>query len=45
MKLYHAWCNLKDGVKDTDFADRAEAYFRHLKDHGLIAGWKRSDPC
>ncbi len=45
MNLYHAWCNLKDGVKDTDFADRAEAYFRHLKDHGLIAGWKRSDPC
>ncbi len=40
MNLYHAWCNLKDGVKDTGFSDRAEAYFGHLKDHGLIAGYR-----
>ncbi len=40
MNLYHAWCNLKDGVKDTDFSDRAEAYFGHLKDDGLIAGYR-----
>ncbi len=40
MNIYHAWCNLKDGVKDTDFSDRAEAYFGHLKDQGLIAGYR-----
>ena len=40
MNLYHAWCNLKDGVKDTDSSDRARAYFGHLKDHGLMAGYR-----
>ncbi len=24
MNLYHDWCNLMDGVKDTNFSDRAE---------------------
>jgi hypothetical protein len=40
MNLYHVWCNLKDGVKDTDFSDRAEAYLNHLKDQNLIAGYR-----
>ncbi len=40
MNIYHAWCNLKDGVRDTEFSDRAEAYFGHLKDQGLIAGYR-----
>ncbi len=39
MNIYHAWCNLKDGVQDTEFSDRAEA-FGHLKDQGLIAGYR-----
>ncbi len=30
MNFYHAWCNLKDGVKDTDFSDLAGAHFGHL---------------
>lgn len=40
MNVYHVWCNLKDGVKDTDFSDRAEAYFAHLRAQGLIAGYR-----
>ncbi len=40
MNVYHIWCNLKDGVKDTDFTDRAERYFDHLKQEGLIAGYR-----
>ncbi len=40
MNIYHAWCNLKEGVRDTEFSDRAEAYFGHLKDQGLIAGYR-----
>jgi len=40
MNLYHVWCNLKDGVRDTEFSDRAEAYLGHLKKKGLIAGYR-----
>ncbi len=40
MNVYHIWCNLKDGVKDTDFTDRVERYFGYLKDQELIAGWR-----
>ncbi|MDX1421994.1 MAG: DUF6614 family protein [Kiloniellales bacterium] len=38
MDLYHVWCNLKPGVSDTEFADKATAYFRHLEAQGLITG-------
>ncbi len=40
MNLYHVWCNLKDGVRDTEFSDRAAAYLGHLKEQGLIAGYR-----
>ena len=40
MNIYHAWCNLKDGVRDTAFSDRAEAYFGHLKKDGPITGYQ-----
>ncbi len=42
MDLYHVWCNLKPGVKDTDFADKATAYFQHLEAEGLIAGKRKT---
>ena len=35
MNIYHVFCNLKEGVSDSDFADRSRAYFEHLKDTGL----------
>ncbi len=40
MNVYHIWCNLKEGVRDTELSDRAAAYFGHLKDDGLIAGYR-----
>lgn len=40
MDHYHVWFNLKDGVRDTDFADRAHAYLGHLKAAGLITGYR-----
>lgn len=40
MDLYHVWCNLKPGVSDTDFADKAAAYLGHLEAEGLIGGFR-----
>jgi hypothetical protein len=30
MNIYHAWCDLKPGVRDTDFADGVAKYMGHL---------------
>ncbi len=40
MDIYHIWCNLKDGVKDVDFADNVHAYLGHLEQEGMIAGYR-----
>ena len=40
MDIYHAWCDLKPGVKDTDFAENVAAYMGHLKEQGLIESWR-----
>lgn len=40
MDIYHTWCNLKPGVKDLEFVERARAYFDHLKAEGLLAGYR-----
>ncbi len=40
MNVYHIWCNLKDGVKDTDFSDRAARYLEYLMDKGMIGGYR-----
>jgi hypothetical protein len=40
MDIYHAWCNLKPGQSDLAFADRVGSYLGHLKQQGLIAGWR-----
>ena len=38
MDIYHIWCNLKDGVRDLEFVERAEGYFAHLKEQKVLAG-------
>ncbi len=38
MDIYHIWFNLKDGVRDTEFAQDARSYLDHLKGLGSIAG-------
>jgi hypothetical protein len=40
MDLYHVWCNLKEGVRDTEFADHVHAYLGHLKDNGSIVDYR-----
>jgi hypothetical protein len=40
MDLYHAWFNLKPGVSDTGFSDKLASYLGHLRDEGLIEGWR-----
>jgi Family of unknown function (DUF6614) len=40
MDLYYAWCSLKPGVSDTEFADRVAQYLGHLREQGLIEGWR-----
>ena len=40
MDVYHGWCDLKPGVSDTAFAEHVAAYMGHLKEQGLIAGWR-----
>ena len=38
MNVYHIWCNLKDGVKNLEFADAVKRYFEHLKERGQVRG-------
>ncbi len=40
MDIYHIWFNLKEGVRDLEFADAARAYLDHLKECGDIAAYR-----
>jgi len=40
MDIYHAWCDLKPGVRDVDFSEGVSKYMGHLEERGLIAGWR-----
>lgn len=40
MNWYHVWCDLKPGVKDTDFSDSAAAHLNQLQKDGVIEGWR-----
>ena len=40
MDIYHIWCSLKPGVKDTDFARHLDGYLGHLREAGAIEGWR-----
>ncbi len=40
MDIYHAWCDLKPGVSDIDFAENVATYMGHLKAQGLIESWR-----
>jgi len=42
MDIYHIWFNLKDGVRDTEFAQDARSYLDQLKGLGSIAGYRLS---
>jgi len=40
MNIYHAWCDLKPGVGDLDFSEKVARYLGHLKEQGLIEGFR-----
>ena len=40
MDLYHTRFDLKPGVKDAEFARTMARYMNHLKEKGLIEGWR-----
>jgi len=40
MDLYHIWCDLKPGVRDTAFVDGVQTYLGHLRSAGLIESFR-----
>jgi hypothetical protein len=36
LDIYHVWCNLKPGVSDLDFVEKARQYFEHLEADGRL---------
>ena len=40
MDIYQGWFKLKDGIRDTDFADHFAAYMVRLKEDGAIRHWR-----
>jgi hypothetical protein len=40
MNLYHIWCDLKPGVGDLTFTESVSRYLGHLKEQGLIEGYR-----
>ena len=40
MDLYHIWCDLKPGVRDTALVEAAGKYLGQLKAEGLIESWR-----
>jgi len=40
LDIYHIWCDLKPGVKDTDFLSHARAYFEHLQSEKRLVAYR-----
>jgi hypothetical protein len=40
MDLYHIWCDLKPGVRDTAFSEAVSRYLDYLKVEKKIEGWR-----
>ena len=40
MNIYHVWCDLKPGIGDLTFSEKVAAYLGHLKEQGLIEGFR-----
>jgi hypothetical protein len=40
LDIYHVWCDLKPGVGDLAFGENLGKYMEHLKEQGLIEGWR-----
>lgn len=40
MDLYHIWCDLRPGVRDTDFVEAIDRYLGRLRGDGLIESYR-----
>jgi len=40
MDLYHIWCDLKPGVRDSAFVEAVAKYLGHLKGEGKIESFR-----
>lgn len=40
MDVYYVWFNLKNGVRDTQFAQNVHSYLGHLKEQDLLIGYR-----
>jgi hypothetical protein len=40
MDLYHIWCDLKPGVRDTALVDGVQTYLGRLQSEGLIESFR-----
>lgn len=40
MDYYEIWCNLRDSSRDLEFCANVERYLGHLREQGLIAGFR-----
>src|ERR1043165_945027 len=40
MDLYHIWCDLKPGVRDTAFGEAVARYLDHLQAEKKIESWR-----
>ncbi len=40
MDIYHIWCDLRPGVRDTTFSEAVTAYLGDLRAKGLIEGFR-----
>jgi hypothetical protein len=40
VNIYHVWCDLKPGIGDLTFSEKVAAYLGHLKEQGLIEGFR-----
>jgi hypothetical protein len=40
MDIYHVWCDLRPGVRDTRFHEAVAGWMEHLRADGLIENWR-----
>ena len=40
MDIYHIWCDLKHGQRDTEFVDHLNAYFDYLKREAALVNYR-----
>ncbi len=40
MDIYHIWCDLKPGIRDTTFTEAADAYLKQLVQTGSLQQYR-----